>query len=101
MMDCTKPGLFSAGPDWLEPGEQRRQEALWQFARGKAEGEGGALRQHVNDCRSCARLVSSFRRLDAAVDEDVEVFAACPSAEDLARHAAFDLPIQQRQKLDQ
>ena len=40
MMDCTKPWLFDAGPDWLEPGEQRRQEALWQFARGKAEGEG-------------------------------------------------------------
>ena len=46
MMDCTKPWLFDAGPDWLEPGEQRRQEALWQFARGKAEGEGGVLRRH-------------------------------------------------------
>ena len=25
MMECTNPGLFSGGPDWLEPGEQRRQ----------------------------------------------------------------------------
>src|SRR6266498_2438442 len=61
MMECTNPGLFSAGPDWLEPGEQRRQEALWQFARGKAQGEGGALTRHAVECRSCARIVESFR----------------------------------------
>ena len=66
MMECTNPALFSAGPDWLEPGEQRRQEALWQFARGKAAGEGGVLLRHVDECRDCARIVRSFRRLDGA-----------------------------------
>jgi hypothetical protein len=53
MMECTNPEMFSAGPDWLEPGGQRRHEALWQFALGKAEGEGGALRSHVDQCRAC------------------------------------------------
>src|SRR6266478_7216833 len=96
MMNCSKPGLFSAGPDWLEPGEQRRQEALWQFARGKAEGEGGVLRRHVGECPGCARLVRSFRLLDTAVREGADVFAACPSAQDLARYSSYDLPAQER-----
>ena len=100
MMDCTKPGLFSAGPDWLEPGEQRRQEALWQFACGKAEGEGGVLRQHVEVCPGCARLVRSFRRLDGAMREGADVFAACPSAQDLADYASYDLPVEQREKVE-
>src|SRR5690242_20231546 len=100
MMDCIKPGLFSAGPDWLEPGEQRRHEALWQFARGKAEGEGGALRRHVEECPGCAHLVRSFRRLDAAVHEGADVFAACPSAEDLARRSSDELALGERQKVD-
>src|SRR4051794_7550535 len=101
MMDCTKPGLFSAGPDWLEPGEQRRHEALWQFARGKAEGEGGVLRRHVEECAGCARLVRSFRRLDSAVHEGAEVFAACPSAEDLARYPSDDLFAEERRKIEE
>src|SRR5712671_5095020 len=101
MMDCTKPGLFSAGPDWLEPGEQRRHEALWQFARGKAEGEGGGLRSHVDECPGCAHLVRSFRRLDAAVHEDAEVFAACPSAQGLSDYVSRDLPAQEREKIDE
>ena len=56
MMECTNPGLFSAGPDWLEPGEPRRHEALWQLARRTAESEGDELRRHVDECRSCGRL---------------------------------------------
>jgi hypothetical protein len=101
MMECTNPGLFSAGPDWLEPGEQRRHEALWQFARGKAEGEGGVLRQHVDECRDCARLVLSFRRLDGAVRNGADVFAACPSASDLSDYTIYELPAERREKVDQ
>src|SRR2546425_6809509 len=99
MMECTNPGLFSAGPDWLEPGEQRRHEALWQFARGKAEGEGGVLRRHVEECRSCARLVHSFRNLDNASREGAEVFAVCPSAKDLSDYAAYALSVDLREKV--
>jgi len=100
MMECTNPGLFSAGPDWLEPGEQRRQEALWQFARGKAEGEGGALTRHVDECRHCARMVQSFRRLDEATRGSAEVFAVCPSAKDLADYGDYELPVDLRAKVD-
>lgn len=101
MMECTNPGLFSAGPDWLEPGEQRRHEALWQVARGRAAGEGGALRQHVAECRACARLVESFRRLDRAAQEGAEVFAACPSAKDLSDYQCYELPVDAREKVDE
>src|SRR5262249_56987689 len=94
------PGLCRAGPDWLEPGEPRRHEALWQVARGQAEGEGGALRQHVNECRACARLVERFRRLDGAVREGAEVFAVCPSAKDLAGYAGYELPVDLRREVD-
>ena len=90
MMDCTNPGLFSAGPDWLDPGEPRRHEALWQFARGQAEGEGGALRRHVDECRACARLVQQFRRMDGAAREGADVFAVCPSTKDLSDYAGYD-----------
>ena len=100
MMECTNPGLFSAGPDWLEPGEQRRQEALWQFARGKAQGEGGALARHAVECRSCARIVESFRRLDGAIRGGAELFALCPSAKDLSDYAAYELPVDLRGKVD-
>src|SRR5439155_16950903 len=100
MMECTNPGLFSAGPDWLEPGEPRRHEALWQFARGRAEWEGGALRRHVDECRACARLVQKFRRLDGSVREGAEVFAVCPSAKDLSDYACYELPVDQRRKVD-
>jgi hypothetical protein len=100
MMECTNPGLFSAGPDWLEPGEPRRQEALWQFARGQAEGEGGALPRHVDECRNCARMVQGFRRLDGAVRGGAEVFALCPSAKDLSDYAAYELPVDLRGKVD-
>jgi hypothetical protein len=100
MMECTNPGLFSAGPDWLDPGEQRRHEALWQVARGRAEGEGGALRRHVEECRACARLVESFRRLDGALVGGADVFAACPSAKDLSDHHYYELPVDAREKAD-
>src|SRR6266567_1369488 len=100
MMECTNPGLFSAGPDWLEPGEPRRHEALWQFAQGRAEGEGGALRRHVDECRACARLVQKFRRLDGAAREGADVFAVCPSAKDLSDHARYELPVDVRRKVD-
>ena len=100
MMDCTKPWLFDAGPDWLEPGEQRRQEALWQFARGKAEGEGGVLRRHVGECPGCALLVRSFLRLDGAMRGGAEVFAACPSARDLSDYASYEAPVEQREKVE-
>jgi hypothetical protein len=101
MMECTNPGLFSAGPDWLEPGEQRRHEALWQVARGRAAGEGGALRLHVEECRACARLVESFRRLDRAAQEGGSVFAACPSAKDLSDYQCYELPVDQREKVEE
>jgi tetratricopeptide (TPR) repeat protein len=100
MMECTNPGLFSAGPDWLDPGEQRRHEALWQVARGRAEGEGGAFRRHVGECPACAHLVESFRRLDKAVAEGAEVFAACPSAKDLSDYQCYELPVDEREKVD-
>jgi hypothetical protein len=99
MMQCTNPGLFSAGPDWLEPGEQRRHEALWQVARGRAAGEGGALRRHVDECRACARLVDSFRRLDRGVSEGADLFAACPSAKDLSDYHYYELPVEAREKV--
>jgi tetratricopeptide (TPR) repeat protein len=99
MMECTNPGLFSAGPDWLEPGEQRRHEALWQVARGRAEGEGGALVQHAGECRACAELVKSFRRLDSALAERATMFAACPSAKDLSDYHYYELPVDARQKV--
>jgi hypothetical protein len=99
MMECTNPGLFSAGPDWLEPGEQRRHEALWQVARGRAEGEGGALLQHVGECRACALLVESFRRLDSAMGERATMFAACPSAKDLSDYHHYELPVDAREKV--
>jgi hypothetical protein len=101
MMECTNPGLFSAGPDWLEPGEQRRHEALWQVARGRAEGEGGELLRHVGECRACALLVESFRRLDSAVGERATVFAACPSAKDLSDYHYYELPVDARQKVEE
>ena len=100
-MECTDPGLFSAGPDWLDPGEPRRHEALWQVARGRAEGEGGVLRRHVEECRACARLVESFRRLDKAVVEGAAVFAACPSAQDLSDYHAYELPVDHREKVEE
>ena len=100
MMECTNPGLFSAGPDWLEPGEPRRHEALWQFAQGRAEGEGGALRRHVDECRACARLVQKFRRLDGAAREGADVFAVCPSAKELSDHSRYELPVDVRRKVD-
>jgi hypothetical protein len=99
MMECTNPGLFSAGPDWLEPGEQRRHEALWQVSLGRAEGEGGALRRHVDDCRACYALVESFRRLDGAIAEGAAVFAACPSAKDLSDFHRYELPVDEREKV--
>jgi hypothetical protein len=99
MMECTNPGLFSAGPDWLEPGEQRRHEALWQVARGRAAGDGGALRRHVDECRACARLVESFRRLDQGVSEGADLFAACPSAKDLSDYHHYELPVEAREKV--
>lgn len=101
MMECTNPGLFSAGPDWLEPGEQRRHEALWQVARGRAAGEGGALRQHVDECRACARLVESFRRLDGAIAKDADLFAACPAAKDLSEYQCYELPVEAREKVSE
>jgi len=96
MMECTNPGLFSAGPDWLDAGEQRRHEALWQVARGRAEGEGGALRRHVGECRACARMVENFRRLDGALAEGATLFAACPSAKDLSDYHYYELPVEAR-----
>ena len=99
MMECTNPELFSAGPDWLEAGEQRRHEALWQVARGRAEGEGGALRQHVGECRACARLVESFRRLDGAVAKEADLFVACPSAKVLSDYQCYELPVDDREKV--
>jgi hypothetical protein len=99
MMECTNPGLFSAGPDWLEPGEQRRHEALWQVARGRAEGEGGALVQHVGECRACAQLVENFRRLDGAVTGSATLFAACPAAKDLSDYHYYELPVDAREKV--
>jgi hypothetical protein len=101
MMECTNPGLFSAGPDWLEPGEQRRHEALWQVARGRAAGEGGALRSHVDECRACARLVESFRRLDGAIAKDADLFVACPSAKDLSEYQCYELPVEAREKVSE
>lgn len=101
MMECTNPGLFAAGPDWLEPGEQRRQEALWQIARGRATGEGGELSRHVEECRACARVVEVFRRLDSAVREGAFVFAACPSAKELSDYRAYELRVEQREKVEQ
>jgi hypothetical protein len=99
MMECTNPGLFSAGPDWLDLGEQRRHEALWQVARGRAEGEGGALLQHAVECRACALLVESFRRLDGAMGERATMFAACPSAKDLSDYHYYELPVDAREKV--
>jgi hypothetical protein len=99
MMECTNPGLFAPGPDWLEPGEQRRQEALWQVARGQAAGEGGVLRRHVEECAACAGVVASFRRLDRAVKEGGEVFAACPSAQELSGYHYYELPLERREKV--
>jgi hypothetical protein len=99
MMECTNPGLFSAGPDWLDPGEQRRHEALWQVARGRAGGEGGVLRRHVDECRACAALVESFRRLEGAVTEGATLFAACPSAKDLSDYHHYELPVDAREKV--
>src|SRR5262245_47959996 len=101
MMECTNPGLFSAGPVWLEPGEQRRHEALWQLARGKAEGEGGALRRHVDECRECARMVQSFRLLDNAVREGAELCAACPSVGDLSDYRSFELSADRRARVSE
>ena len=100
-MECTDPGLFSAGPDWLDPGEPRRHEALWQVARGRAEGEGGALRRHVEQCRACARLVEGFRRLDRAVVEGAAVFAACPAARELSDYHYYEMPVDAREKVDE
>jgi uncharacterized protein (DUF1778 family) len=99
MMECTKPGLFAAGPDWLEPGEQRRQEALWQIARGRAAGEGSELRLHVKECRACARMVESFARLDRASRAESHLFAACPSAKELSDYHYFELAVEQREKV--
>ncbi|HTM51215.1 MAG TPA: hypothetical protein VL285_21115 [Bryobacteraceae bacterium] len=99
MMECTNPGVFSAGPDWLEPGEQRRHEALWQIARGKAEGSGG-LREHVEVCRACRELVRAFQQVDRAVGGTAEVFAVCPSERDLADYAAYELPAPIREKVE-
>jgi len=101
MMECTNPGLFSAGPDWLEPGEQRRHEALWQVALERAEGEGGALRRHVGECRACARLVESFQRLNGAVAKDADLFTACPSATDLSDYRCYELPVDDREKVSE
>jgi hypothetical protein len=101
MMECTDPGLFSAGPDWLEPGEQRRHEALWQVSRGRAEGEGGVLRRHVEECRACARLVESFRRLDSKMQGAADVFAACPSAKVLSDYHYYELPVDHREKVEE
>jgi hypothetical protein len=101
MMECINPGLFSAGPDWLEPGEQRRHEALWQVARGRAEGEGGALLQHVGECRACTRLVESFRRLDSTMGERATMFAACPSAKDLSDYHYYQMRVEAREKVDE
>jgi hypothetical protein len=98
-MECTNPGLFAAGPDWLEPGEQRRQEALWQVARGRAAGEGGELSRHVEECSACALVVQSFQRLDRAVREEVSVFAACPSAKDLSDYYYYEMAADQRAKV--
>ena len=100
-MECTNPGLFAAGPDWLEAGEQRRQEALWQIARGQAAGEGGALSRHVQECRACWETVESFRRLDRAAREGASVFAACPSAQELSDYRAWELRVEQREKVDE
>jgi hypothetical protein len=96
MMECTNPGLFAAGPDWLEPGEQRRQEALWQIARGRAAGE---LRLHVKECRACARMVESFARLDRAARDGASLFAACPSAKELSDYHYFELAVERREKV--
>lgn len=101
MMECTNPGLFSAGPDWLEPGEQRRQEALWQVARGLAAGEGGVLRRHVQECRACSRMVQSFSRLDRAVRKGAPTLAACPGTKELSDYHYFDLPKERREKVQQ
>jgi len=101
MMECTNPGLFSAGPVWLDPGEQRRHEALWQLARGKAEGEGGVLRRHVDECSGCAQMVHSFRLLSNAVWEGAEVFTVCPSARDLSDYLSFELPAHRREGVDE
>jgi anti-sigma factor RsiW len=101
MMECNDPGVFSAGPDWLDPGEQRRHEALWQFARGTAEGEGGALRRHVEQCRACAMLVESFRLLDGAAQGDAALFAACPSAKELSDYHYYELPVDDREKVEE
>jgi hypothetical protein len=101
MMECTNPGLFSAGPDWLEPGEERRQEALWQVARGLAAGEGGVLRRHVEECRACSRMVESFSRLDRGLRKGAPVFAACPGAKELSDYHYFELPVERREKVQQ
>lgn len=98
-MECTNPGLFAAGPDWLEPGEQRRQETLWQVARGRAEGEGESLRLHVAECGACARLVESFRRLDRAALQGAPLFAACPGARELSDYFYHELPADRREKI--
>ncbi len=99
MMECTNPELFAAGPDWLEPGEQRRQEALWQVARGRGASQGRELRQHLEDCRACSRMVQSFERLDRAVREGGYLFAACPSANELSDYHYFELPADRREKV--
>jgi hypothetical protein len=101
MMECTNPGLFAGGPDWLEPGEQRRQEALWQVARGQAAGEGGKLRLHVEACRGCARTVAGFRRLDRAARVAASVFAVCPGAQELSDYYRYELPAAQVEKVEQ
>lgn len=99
LMECVKPELFAAGPDWLESAEERRHEALWQVARGRAAGEGGVLLQHLRECDACARLVESFRRLDRAASKGAEVFAACPSAQELSGYHCYELPVDRREKI--
>ena len=99
MMECNDPGVFASGPDWLEPGEERRHEALWQVALGRAEGEGQSLVRHVEQCRACASLVESFRRLDAGMRADATMFAACPSARELSDYHYYEMPAERREKV--
>ncbi len=99
MMECIDPEAFSAGPDCLEPGEERRHEALWQYALGKSAGDGQALARHVEHCRACASLVESFRRLDAGLRARATVFAACPSARDLSDYHYCEMEAERREKV--
>jgi hypothetical protein len=59
------------------------------------------LRRHVDECRACARLVESFRRLDGAMVKDATLFAACPSAKDLSDYQCYELPVDAREKVDE